>query len=130
MTFLNSEQQAIYDSLSPKNKAHVDFMASLKELDRSGFLVSTLNPYTYDVQTLPVYIQTRQRKWFFFSKMVTTTSYAWTYTKKDKDGLIVNLRTGTAAHRQIAYNEAWTCVRDDAIAFTMAKLKEINEMPE
>ena len=130
MTFSFKEQQEIYDSLSPKAKAHLDFVASLKELDRSGMLVSTLNPHSYDVEVLPAYAQTRQRRWFFFHKMVTTTTYMWVYRKKDKHGFTVDSQIGFADTEDAARHDGYKLVQQDAAAFTMAKIKEINEMPE
>lgn len=131
MLFHLKEQQAIYDALSPKNKAHVDFMASLKELDRSGFLVSTLNPYSYDIEVIPLYTTVRKRRFFFFSKMVTTVRWQWTYRKKDKDGLTVDLQMGYSDFsEEYARHEAYKLVRNDAANFTAAKLQEINDMDD
>lgn len=131
MEFHLKEQQAIYDALSLKNKAHVDFMASLKELDRSGFLVSTLNPYSYDIEVIPLYTTVRQRRFFFFSKMVTTVRWQWTYRKKDKDGLTVDLQMGYSDFSEdYARHEAYKLVRNDAANFTAAKLQEINDMED
>lgn len=130
MTSLDKQQQEIYNALSPKSKAHVDFLASLKELDRSGLLVSTLNPYSYDIEALPLYTQTRQQKWFFFSQMVTTVNYMWIYRKIDKQGLIVDWQTGFAETEYDARQQAFKLMQKDAIAFNEARLKEINEMLE
>lgn len=131
MLFHLKEQQAIYDALSPKNKAHVDFMASLKELDRSGFLVSTLNPYSYDIEVIPLYTTVRKRRFFFFSKMVTTVRWQWTYRKKDKDGLTVDLQMGYSDFSEdYARHEAYKLVQNNAANFTVAKLQEINDMDD
>jgi hypothetical protein len=129
--FPNPSDQAIYDALSPKNKAHVEFVASLKELDHSGLLVSTLNPYSYDIEVIPVYTTVRHSKWRFFSKMVTTTRWQWVYKKLDRQGVVVEAVMDVSDISELdARHQAYKLVQKDAILFNQAKLREISEMDD